>query len=180
MDHELRTQVDTLRAQGQELEAGKLLFERIPATQQPFWAARVLKIVSNKVGTCPWEVAHAIHVAETPPLWKDGHEAFDLLRVRWLKLAGQWPKPQPTKRWFQFRSKPTAVHEERVPVDESLLNLIQFAELTAKVTYNATNPIGPFDEHSGWRIAPWAWWWTKTYENDPAFGQSIHDALWNA
>jgi hypothetical protein len=38
--------------------------------------------------------------------------------------------------------------------DRSLLHLLLLAEIAAKVMYNATQPDDPFDEDSGWWLAP--------------------------
>jgi hypothetical protein len=43
----------------------------------------------------------------------------------------------------------------RDPQRWQLAALLRVAEIAAKITYNATGLLAPFDHHAGWRVAPY-------------------------
>jgi hypothetical protein len=72
------------------------------------------------------------NIAVRRSAWKDAHKAFEKIRDRTIKLDRI---------------------ESRSNDQNRLLSLCCLGELVAKVIYNETDPIDPFDEDSGWRIA---------------------------
>jgi hypothetical protein len=114
------------------VEAGRVIFESIKKQDRPTWAANVLQRVVNRAGIKSIAVENILRCAKNPEDWKRGHKAFSLARDATLKLE----------------EKGDLSSEQ-----ELLLCTLLLAELVAKVTYNATDPIDEFDEDSGWWIA---------------------------
>jgi hypothetical protein len=112
---------------GRSLEAGRLLFERIPMELRPAWAASVLDIALSYLPTIP-EVEAVLQIAEDPSRWPEAYEAFSAVRALTLQAEGQ-------------------AGGQLYP------QVLGLAELVAKVTYNASEDIAPFDPDSGWWIA---------------------------
>ena len=108
---------------GRALDAGRLLYERVPKQQRPGWAARVLDLVRDLAPKTP-EVEQILEIARDPARWPEAHPAFQT--VRRLTL------------------------ETKDPLVESVLSL---AEKVAKVTYNASGGSAPFEHDAGWRVA---------------------------
>lgn len=145
--------------QGREpLEAGRLLFEDLPNGARPAWAAQVLRLVLERSGLCreathrasptQWlrivapqreqfphaKVEHVLMLAASPKDWHRAHDAFSAVRSHVLKLD-------------------QLERSNRLSSEQDLhLSVLSLAELVAKVTYNASDPLGPFDEDSGWCI----------------------------
>lgn len=120
---------------GQPLEAGKLIFENLPAEVRPKWASRILKLVLERSGVRSSPIEQVLYIADHPAEWKNAHYAFSTVRKSTLKLD---------------RIRARALTKEQ----ELLGWLLALAELVAKVTYTATDPQDEFDEDSGWWIAP--------------------------
>jgi hypothetical protein len=118
---------------GRLLEAGKLLFESLPRELRPNWASRILKLAVGRSGVRVSPIENILHIADHPSEWGNAHRAFSALRKSTLELE---------------RMQVTTQDQEL------LLSLVLLAELVAKVVYNATDPPDPFDEDSGWWIAP--------------------------
>ena len=108
---------------GRALDAGRLLYERVPKQQRPGWAARVLELVRDLAPKTP-EVERILEIARDPVRWPEAHPAFHA--VRRLTL------------------------DTKDPLVESVLSL---AEKVAKVTYNASGGSAPFEHDAGWRVA---------------------------
>jgi hypothetical protein len=120
---------------GQTLQAGEIIFEDVPVEARPAWAARILRLALVKSGLeFAARYSQVLHDADNPRLWADGHRAFDTLRRRVLELE-------------RCGESGPLTGEQRLEA-----HLLGLAELVAKVTYNAANPDGPFDEDSGWWI----------------------------
>lgn len=122
--------------EGRAVDAGRLLFERIPDDSAPRWAAEILDFCRHRIGSLP-AVDDVAAVARDPSRWPRAHAAF--AAVRQLLLAA-----------------------ERDPAaDPARISLLHLAENTAKVAYNASRPTppysaahpAPFDEDAGWWIA---------------------------
>jgi hypothetical protein len=79
----------------------------------------------------PSVVTAVLELAADETRWGEAHDAFQ--RVRKHALA---------------RRENDVLHDERV---DALLDL---AEKTAKVVYNASGSPAPFDHNAGWKIAP--------------------------
>jgi hypothetical protein len=105
---------------GRATLAGWLLYEQIPISLRPLWAARIL---DASRGVTPWppEVEAVYEMARDPPEWAKGHAAFRAVR----RLTLQYDK------------------------DDPYGCLLRLAENVAKVTYNATGPRDPFDYGAG-------------------------------
>ena len=117
---------------GEPIEAGRLIFESIKKQDQPAWAANVLQRVVDRTGIKSIVIENILRCAKSPQDWNGGHKAFSLAREATLKLE---------------ESGNLSVEQEL------LLCTLLLAELVAKVTYNATDPVDEFDEDSGWWIA---------------------------
>lgn len=111
------------------LEAGRIIFELVPPKDRPTWASHILRIAIEKSGV-PFSAGDYVNrIANDTTAWKSAHSVFGQIRRSTLELEN-----------IKTRS-----HDEDV-----LLRLHLIAELVAKVTYNATNPVDAFDEDSGW------------------------------
>jgi hypothetical protein len=108
------------------LEWGRPLFLR--QSDPVRWAAGILEVVQTLAPGIA-EVEAILSVARDERRWSEGHGVFDAARRRYLRLAGT------------------------TTVEHAVLN---FAELVAKVTFNASNTNAPFDENSGWYVGPLA------------------------
>ena len=145
--------------EGQALEAGRLIFEALPPESRPKWAARILRLVIDKSGVEKGQFERTLYAADHPRQWSSGHRCFDSLRREVLKFD----ELQRSGRHTQ---------------EELFHHVLLLAELVAKVTYNASDPPDPFDEDSGWWIAPGLkgfvdYWWP----DDQGFSQAAWSAL---
>jgi hypothetical protein len=140
------------------LEAGRLIFERLPNEIRPSWAVKILRLVLDRTGVDRTHFERLLYTADHPRLWGNGHRAFDILRDEGLRLLELHKKRKLTKQ------------------GELMLNLISLAELVAKVTYNAADPPDPFDEDSGWWIAPSLKGFTDMWK-DEDFSKAAWSAL---
>ncbi|MBC8038670.1 MAG: hypothetical protein H7X89_15795 [Rhizobiales bacterium] len=116
---------------GMSIACGQTLFEYLREEDRPIWASNVLKTMAELAGIQLAEIDEAIDLARTPNRWPEGHLMFDKLRTMLLRLS--W---EPQSRDDHALTK----------------KLISLAELTAKVSYNATNPPDAFDDDNGWYI----------------------------
>ena len=129
----IANQAAELWQQGQALEAGKLLFEALPNASRPVWAAEALALVLDQ-GKLQHDLFDTVlQTAREPALWNAGHRVFRSVRGEVLKLEKK---------------------SRRSSAEEFLLSSFLLAELVAKVSYNATNPVDEFDEDTGWWIEP--------------------------
>jgi len=108
---------------GRALDAGRLIYERIPPRQRPGWAARALEAVRGLIPKTP-EIDSVLEIARDPARWRAAHAAFTAVRALTL--------------------------EAKDPLVEAVLHL---AENVAKVTYNASGGPAPFDHDAGWWVA---------------------------
>jgi hypothetical protein len=120
---------------GQPLEAGKLIFERLPNVVRPMWASRVLRLVLEKGGIQSSLFDQVLHTADQQAKWENGHRLFSTIRDSTLKL-------DEIERAHRLTDE-----------QELFASVLSLAELVAKVTYNATKPDDEFDRESGWWIA---------------------------
>ena len=108
---------------GRALDAGRVLYEHMPKSQRPAWAARALEFVKGLVPKTP-EIERVLEIAKDPARWGEAYEAFQAVRPLLL--------------------------ETKDPLLESVLGL---AEKVAKVTYLASGAPAPFERNAGWRVA---------------------------
>lgn len=114
---------------GNALKAGEILFERLPASHRPRWAADVLAVCCSALDVVPAQVADLLEIARSAERWSEGHRAFDALRDEVLLVEhGHRTLPRLT---FQ---------------------LLFVAENVARVVYNAGEPSDPFDRDGGWWV----------------------------
>lgn len=109
------------------IEAGKLIYESLPEIKRPLWASNILSFCLKLTRSKP-EFLTVINTANDPKQWKNAHEVFQLVR------------------------KLTLIDEQDRNQDEIFSGILNLAENTAKVTYNAGNFSAPFDHDSGWWI----------------------------
>jgi len=120
--------------EGNTLEAGKIIFENLPNDKRPVWAAQILKFAVDNSGTRNKEIDRVLDIAATPKEWKSAKNAFSKIRDLTLDID---------------KKRNRGLRKEQ----EVLGWVLALAELVAKVTYNATDPIDEFDEDSGWWVA---------------------------
>lgn len=133
-DNDVVKQAADYWIEGEAMEAGKLLFQRLSNDLRPRWAARILRLVLEKAGIQSPLFAKVLYDADHQRLWGDGHRAFSTLRDSTLKLD----EVRRTRGLTEGQ--------------DTLACVLALAELVAKVTYNAANPPDEFDEDSGWWI----------------------------
>lgn len=108
---------------GHPRDAGRVIYESLPKTKRPAWAARVLELVRELAPGVP-EIDRVLAVARDPARWQEAKQAFEAVRdVR---------------------------QQTEDPLVESVLSL---AEKVAKVAYNARGGPTPFERDAGWRVA---------------------------
>ena len=113
--------------------AGLLICNHMGLDQLPFWAADILRFTRHLSGNDHPILEQAEQLARNPLMWKQGHDLFS--EVRDITLA------------HDRLSKQT-------PINDMLGWILAVAELTTKVSYNATSPPDEFDEDSAsWLVA---------------------------
>lgn len=95
------------------------------------WAGQILGEVTI-ISPGVTEVDAILRCAEDARQWPAGHERFQAARRRYL------------------------AEQPRQGAETPVTIVLNFAELVAKIAYNATTPHDPFDEDTGWWIAPTA------------------------
>jgi hypothetical protein len=139
--------VSRLWKEREYVRVGHILFDAIPSELRPIWAVNLLKIMVKKTGLSTIEIENLITVASDPSTWNQAHAAFSAIRKQVRKLENARP----------------VLQDKRL-----LLNLYYFAEIVAKVTYNATDADDKFDEDSGWHL-PSICYSIAQLLNDPSF-----------
>jgi hypothetical protein len=129
--------------------AGRALFEAVPVSDRPAWAANVLRTAARATPELARQLAPVFLVASAPWEWRHGHDVFDDVRDAVLALE----EPANARAW-----------------------VLALAELVAKVSYNASDPDDPFDEDSGWWIARCARGLADLV-GDPQFAAELESAL---
>jgi hypothetical protein len=114
------------------LDAGRLVFEALASENRPIWCCDVLRFAAAKLGA-PVPIAERVLEAGTKPSeWPEAKALFSEVRQETINLEGM----------------------QRLSRNErATLRLLYLTELVAKVLYNCTDPLDPFDEDSGWWIA---------------------------
>jgi hypothetical protein len=116
----------------QPLDAGRILYERVPKKLRPTWAANALELV-YRFSPPTSEVEAVLAFARDSDEWgkgledkrKQAHGFFDAVRRLALQYANR---------------------------DSFYETTLLLAENTAKVTYNAYGYLAPFDHDGGWWI----------------------------
>jgi hypothetical protein len=129
---------------GRALDAGRILFEHLPESSRPGWAAGILAIAAGHFPKVS-EVENVLATAEAvdPTVWLGAKEIFHQVRALTLRTERQG---QPG-------------HQEH----QAQLCFLLLAENTAKLTYNSFRqpgwvedlapPLPRFDADAGWWIA---------------------------
>ena len=107
----------------QPLEAGRLIYEHLPKEGRPIWAAKILQKVLYLVPKT-MEIEAIFEIVNDPSRWCEAHDVF--MTIRSVTLRTQ---------------------------DPLYLNILELAEIVAKVTYNSGECPAPFDHNSGWKLA---------------------------
>ncbi len=116
---------------GRILDAGQLLFDVIPRSKQPAWAAKILSVAAELLGTKEPAIDEVLQISRDTNRWREGRQVFEQLRWCTLREEG---------RWFRTNRRKRRLH------------LLYLAENVAKVTYNASLPPDAFDEDAGWWV----------------------------
>lgn len=134
---------------GEALEAGRLLYEVIPTLQRPLWAASVLELCIDLIPNTP-EINTILEIARTQRRWAESKEAFKSIR----KLTLQADEEARNAK----------------SIDYNLLyrTVLCLAENVAKVVFNATSSLAPYDRDSGWWVVDNLYLVAKI-RNDPNF-----------
>ena len=119
------SQAFTHWSSGEALEAGRLIYERIPTEQRPLWAAAILDECRRLIHSVP-EINKIYELALDRSRWREAHAAFWPVRTLTLKA------------------------EENKATDPLYKAILYVTENTAKVIYNASGRPAPFDHDAGW------------------------------
>jgi len=125
-----------LSDEGNLLEAGMILFERIPLPFRPLWGADMLAFASQRVSGVT-QIQDVIAFARTPSEWADTAS----------KDTGK-----KAHNFFDSVRRLTLEEERKDKKDNLYINMLLLAENVAKLTYNAYGYGAPFDHHAGWWI----------------------------
>ena len=115
-------------AAGRFLDCGRALYEPLTPAGRVHWAATVLTFCMRHSASAP-AIDRVAELAGIPSDWRLAHDAFG--DVRDLTLMAE---------------------RQGGSIDPRLASLLQVAENTAKVIYNASSEPAPFDHDAGWRV----------------------------
>ena len=115
----------------ESLEAGRLIFERMPADSRPKCACGILRVAVNMNQIHIAAIDGVLDLCDKSNEWGAAHAAFSAVRKLTLTLE---------------RLK------KRSRSQDLSLNHLYLAENVAKVLYNCTNPPDQFDEDAGWWV----------------------------
>ena len=121
---------------GDLIEAGRLLFERIPCASRPFWGADILEFASQRVSKAP-DIQNVITFARTPEEWANSTSR---------------EKRSNAHDFFNAVRQITLEEDRKDNADQVYRNVLLLAENVAKVTYNAYGYHAPFDHDAGWWV----------------------------
>ncbi|MCA8923419.1 MAG: hypothetical protein KDD82_16500 [Planctomycetes bacterium] len=143
---EARAEARRVRARrawdARELErCGRLLYEPLRPAQRVRWAVSILARCVEQAPEVS-AVRHLLALAASPEAWGRAHTAFYSLRELTIQALANGGDPA-------YRA------------------LLELAETTAKVVYNASDEPAPFHYHRGWRIPLRAWAFAQ--QRDAAF-----------
>jgi hypothetical protein len=119
------------------IKIGQQIFEAIPNDLRPGWAGLVLSRFDHYVAEIPTSVLELYPIIDSKDRWKEAHGQF--LKIRVFGLENINYKPE---------------------------NYLRLSELVAKVTYNASGQLAPFDSNSGHYIASLALKVTEYFDDD--------------
>ncbi|SDZ81427.1 hypothetical protein SAMN05192529_10288 [Arachidicoccus rhizosphaerae] len=106
------------------IKIGQQIFENLPHDIKPGWAGLILSCFNHYIKDIPASILELYQIIENKDRWKEAHVQFTRIRVYGLDNKNYKPE-----------------------------NYLRLAELVAKVTYNASGQVDPFDYDSGHYIA---------------------------
>lgn len=110
-------------------DVGRTIYRAVPGDQRPDWAGGILLYVA--VDDFLFDpLARVVDISIDERRWIEAHDAFSAVRELTLKNE---------------KSKHKDLHRQMV---------LDIGETAAKVIYNASGGLAPFDFHAGWRMAP--------------------------
>lgn len=136
------------------LEAGRLLFDRVPRAKRICWLRRILNALIHAEFPLQ-EIREILYLAEDPERYRFGHYLFD--RIRHITLAYD--------------------EEERrkgPPTETRFGTALGICENGAAVVYNESDPPDPFHEGRGESFAAA----TMRYAEDSATPSEVREKLW--
>jgi hypothetical protein len=119
------------------IKIGQQIFENLPNDIRPGWAGLVLSRFDHYIKDIPTSILELYPIIENKDRWKEAHEQFSKIRV------------------FGLENK-----------NYKAGNYLRLAELTAKVTYNASGQPAPFDSDSGNNIPSFALKATEHFDDN--------------
>lgn len=129
------------------LERGKQIFERIKNQDRPNWGLQILSAFDEYVSIIPQSIVGLKSIIKDRSRWKEAHKQFSEIRI--FSLDNKSYEPE---------------------------GYLFLAELVAKITYNASGELAPFDHDSGWHIPTLAVE-TAQYFNDVALIERVEIAI---
>jgi hypothetical protein len=106
------------------IKIGQQIFENLPNDIRPGWAGLILSRFGHYIKDIPPPILELYQIIDNKDCWKEAHEQFTRIRVYGLD-----------KKNYKYE------------------DYLRLAELVAKVTYNASGEVAPFDYDSGHYIA---------------------------
>jgi hypothetical protein len=119
------------------LKIGQEIFENLPNDIRAGWAGLILSRFDYYLKNIPISVLELYPIIDDKDRWKEAHEQFSKIRV--FGLENKIYNPE---------------------------NYLRLAELTAKVTYNASGQPVPFDSDSGYYIPSLALKASEHFDNN--------------
>ena len=120
-----------------EIEIGNQIFLNIPNDIRPGWAGLVLSRFDHYIKDIPTSILDLYPIIDSKDRWNKANEHFGKIRVFELENKNYKPK-----------------------------YYLRLAELVAKVTYNASGQLAPFDIDSGHYIASLALKTTEHFDDE--------------
>lgn len=130
-----------------DIAKGQQIFDRIANKDRPEWGLQILSAFDEYVGTIPQSIIGLKSIIKDRSKWKEAHNQFT--EIRRFLLANKKYKYE---------------------------GYLLLAELVAKITYNASGELAPFDHDSGWHIPALAIE-TAQYFNDLALIERVEIAI---
>lgn len=119
------------------IKIGQQIFEDLPNDIRPGWAGLVLSRFDHYVKDIPTSILELYPIIDSKDRWKEAHGQFSKIRVFGLGNINYKPE-----------------------------NYLRLSELVAKVTYNASGQLAPFDSNSGHYIASLALKVTEHFDDN--------------
>jgi hypothetical protein len=116
----------------QPLEAGRLIFERIPNELRPKWAAGILRSVVEHTTVKSPLIDLAVQIGTNPEDWRHGHAASTEIGRLLLTLEQNNKEPDQNRL---------------------LIHVLWLGVIVCRLSYNATSPTDPYDDDTGYHVA---------------------------